>query len=144
MSRALCLLWLVASTVIVGSAACSAPNLEDPRCADAQDAVKRFYSLHFDRNGLGTLSNMETRAFLADRLAGQLADRPDSGPDYFTVGDIFPKAFRVGTCTVRGDRNADVEVLLLWRTEEKSEQRRVVVSTVSSAGRWLIESVAAH
>jgi hypothetical protein len=131
----------VAAAFAAWSIACSAPSLEDPRCAEAQDRVRRFYSLHFDRNGVGSGTDSDTRPYLSDRLASELTANQAAGADYFTAGDRFPKAFRVGTCTLRGDQNADIDVLMLWRDNEISDQRRINVKAVKPADNWVIDAV---
>lgn len=137
-----CVRGLVAVLTLGLSLACSAPTLEDPRCAEAQDKVRRFYSLHFDRQDVGADAGTAIRPFLTDRLAEELAAKPVSENDYFTTGERFPKAFRVGTCRLQGDERAELDVLMLWRTEEeRSMQREVRVTVAKNAGSWLIDAV---
>lgn len=136
--------WLIFAAVLsVISSACSAPSLEDPRCSDAQDRLRRFYSLHFDQIETGSKADDESRRFVTDRLMQEIATRPADEYDYFTAGgERFPKAFRVGTCSMRGDRNAEIDVLLLWRSDEKSEQRPIRITMAKANGEWSVDRVA--
>jgi hypothetical protein len=135
--------WLAAAATLAlaGSLACSAPTLEDPQCADAQDRLRRFYSLHFDEIETGAKTENEARSYLTSRLTGELAATQTPEGDYFTAGDRFPKAFRVGTCTLRGDQTAEIDVLLLWRTDEESEQRSVRVKMARAGEAWRVDGV---
>lgn len=133
---------LALAAVLAGTGACSIPTLEDPLCAQAQDSVKRFYSAHFDRGGSGTLTAPETRMYVSERLVNELTEPQSGGTSYFTTGETFPSAFSIGACSLRGDQQAEIDVNLLWRTGERSDQRRIRVRAIRAEDKWQIDTVA--
>lgn len=162
MKRAVCGKWSVVSigrdACLLLSAfyllACSVPNLEQPECDQARDRVKEFYSYHFGHNLGFTEEDLHARRdyltpeFLA-RLKGPLRDAP-AGADPFTWTASLtgtndpPKAFRAGECKVlMPDRLTEIEVLLFWKDDVRSEQRRIFVELEKRDSRWLIDRVSA-
>jgi hypothetical protein len=120
---------------------CSVPNLESPQCTAARNSVKRFYSLHFANDNGRTEDYLRARKeFLTDGLAENLSSNKQKN-DYFTQTEDFPKAFRVGGCTAESDEKAGLQVVLLWRDDTRNDQSEVVVRTVKSGDKWLIDSV---
>ena len=122
------------------AASCSVPNLETAGCAQARNAVKRFYSLHFANVQTQNAEYENSREELVtQRLRDSL---PAEGTeDYFTKTADFPKAFRIGVCTQSADDRATLQVVLLWRDDIRNEQREVSVSAIRSGSGWLIDSV---
>lgn len=126
------------------SLSCSMPNLEKPECTQARDEVKRFYSYHFGNGLQPSPESLEARKrFLTNELFTSLSASGDSGKDYFTATDDYPKAFRVGECKVESAEKTSFQVVLLWRDEKRSEQKEVDVETVNNGGKWLINNVTA-
>lgn len=140
--RVSALLWLILIAVLFVTASCSVPNLEKPQCIEARDAVKRFYSFHFGNDMHPTQENLKAReSFLTSDLIGSLKNSRESELDYFTATREYPKAFRIGSCTVESDNKAMLQVLFFWRDDTKSEQKEVKVEAVKAGGKWLINEV---
>ena len=135
----LCRVGVLIAALIVTS--CSLPNLESAQCAAARNTVKRFYSLHF-ANELTPAEEYltEREKFLSDRLAEYLSSS-EIAEDYFTQTEDFPKAFRVGGCVAESNDNATLQVVLLWRDDIRNDQTEVIVHTVRTDDRWLIDKV---
>ena len=121
---------------------CSLPNLESTQCSEARDAVKRFYSFHFGNDMHPSAENLKTReGFLTTDLISGLKDLQEQQQDYFTATSDYPKAFRIGSCSLDSDNKATMQVLLFWRDDTKSEQKEVKVETVKTNDKWLINKV---
>ncbi len=121
---------------------CSVPKFEQPDCAAARDAVKRFYSFHFGSDMQPTYENAVARsAYLTNELLATLKASGETAVDHFTATDSYPKAFRVGSCTSDSSDKAQLQVLLLWKTDDESEQKEVLVEAVKVGDRWLINKV---
>ena len=122
--------------------ACSIPNLEKPQCAAGRDVVKRFYSFHFGNEMSPSAGNLKAREqFLTNDLFRELSASSESKIDYFTATDDYPRAFRVGECTMNSDDKVTLQVVLLWRNDARTEQREVRAETVNIGGKWLINKV---
>ena len=118
------------------------PSLEKPECTAGRDVVKRFYSFHFGNDMSTSAENLKAReSFLTADLFKSLSASGETKKDYFTATDNYPKAFRVGECTVDTADQATLQVVLLWRSDSKSEQAEVNVKTVLVGGKWLISKV---
>lgn len=118
-------------------------SLETPECTEARDTVKKFYSYHLDSLFNPNAETVREREeFLTDELKQKLQDT--TATDYFTqtAGD-FPKAFRVGECETIAPNRAAFEVLLFWKTDTRSEERRIRVEAVKENEKWLIDKVSA-
>ena len=123
-------------------AGCSLPSLEKPECTAARDMVKRFYSLHFADDMRPSAQNVKTsQPFLTPVLFQSLSTSNETAKDYFTQTDDYPKAFRVGSCSSDSDAKAVLQVVLLWRDDNRTEQKEVHVETVKVGGQWLINNV---
>ena len=124
-------------------AACSIPNLEKLECTAARQAVKEFYSFHFDDQVKPSKENLRKREkFLTDELYRTLAAQEnETATDYFTQTDDYPKAFRIGECAMTNENRTVFQVVLFWKDDARSEQREVKVETVKQNGKWLINSV---
>jgi hypothetical protein len=123
-------------------AGCSLPSLEKPQCKAARDTVKRFYSLHFADDMRPSAQNVKTsQPFLTPVLFQSLSTSNETAKDYFTQTDDYPKAFRVGSCSSDSDTKAVLQVVLLWRDDNRTEQKEVHVETVKVGGQWLINNV---
>lgn len=135
--------WMIGVlTTAILISACSIPNLEPQPCIESRTAVREFYSFHFG-NGLAfSQEALKDRAkFLTPEYAKTFTDKND-GTDPFTTGDTdFPKAFRVGECSVVSPDRTSLGVLLFWRDESRTEQRKIIVEAVKQNGQWLIDKV---
>jgi len=122
--------------------ACSVPNLEEPQCTEARDMVKRFYSFHFGNDMRLTPANVRAREqFLTPRLVSRLVSMGEPAKDYFTATENFPKAFRVGECSVNSAHSVTLQILLLWKDDTSSDQKEVRVVAFREGGMWLIDEV---
>ena len=62
--------------------------------------------------------------------------------DVFTTGNSdFAKAFRVGGCKVVEPSKTNVEVLLFWKTDTRSEQKAINVEVIKQNDKWLINKI---
>ncbi len=120
------------------------PNLEKPECTAAREAVRNFYSYHFADDMRQTPENLKQREkFLSGDLTKNLAAQNESANDYFTQTSDYPKAFRVGGCTINEpEKRVDFGVLLFWKTDTRSEQKEIHVEAVKENDKWLINKVA--
>ena len=79
--------------------------------------------------------------FLSPEFAAVVAGAKD-GSDPFTTGsDDFPKAFRVGECREMSPEKTESNVLLFWRSDDRTEQREIKVETVDKNDTWLVNKV---
>jgi hypothetical protein len=78
---------------------------------------------------------------LTPGFIGRLVSQPE-GADPFTIGTTdFPRAFRVGECSEMPDGKTVFEMLLFWRDDERTEQKKVRVEVEKSGDKWLIDKV---
>ena len=121
---------------------CSVPNLEVPECAQSRVAVKQFYSFHFGNDMRPSPENLKQREkFLTGDLIKTLSASNETAVDYFTATSDYPKAFRIGTCTIAAPGKADLQIVLFWRDDNRSEQKEVIVQTIRQNDTWLIDKV---
>lgn len=122
--------------------ACGVPNLDPPECAESRNAVREFYSYHFGNDMKFSAEGLKSRErFLSGDLRKQAASAAE-GIDPFTTGDAdMPKAFRVGECRVMSHDRTSFDVLLFWKDDVRSEQRKIEVETVKSGDSWLIDKI---
>ena len=122
--------------------ACSIPNLEPPECTAARGSVRELFSYHFGNDMHFSQENLAARErFLAPDFVSVLKSSPP-GLDPFTLtgDDDPPKAFRVGTCSAAGNK-ANLQVLLFWKTDARSEQRELNVEAVKKDDKWLVNGI---
>ena len=104
--------------------------------------MKQFYSFHFGSDMRPTADNLKMRErFLTTELFATLNVSGETAADYFTATAEYPKAFRLGTCTVGSTDNVSIQVLLFWRDDTKTLQKEVRVHAVKSGDAWLINNV---
>lgn len=129
--------------LVIANGSCSVPSLETAGCVDARESVKRFYSIHFGNDMHPSLEGLEMRkSFLTPELIRELSGSiPGTATDYFTATDDPPKAFRVGGCTLTTPETADLQIVLLWRSDTTSRQSEVHVTAIKSGEAWLINKV---
>jgi hypothetical protein len=53
----------------------------------------------------------------------------------------FPKAFRIGECKVIEPTKTNLEIVLFWKDDNRSEQKNIHVEAVKEADKWLIGKV---
>jgi len=63
----------------------------------------------------------------------------DSDP--FTLSEDVPKAFRVGGCKTLAPDKTEVQVLLFWKDDARSEQREINIEAVKQNDKWLINNI---
>lgn len=121
---------------------CSIPNLETAECIEARSVVREFYSYHFGHEMTTTAANLAARKqFLTPRLFDETMAKL-SDADVFTTGTTdIPRAFKPGNCVTTDDGRAVFDVLLFWRDDSRTEQRKVIVETVRQEDKWLIDRV---
>jgi Protein of unknown function (DUF3828) len=137
------LLFLCALSFAFCTGSCSVPNLEQPQCTAARDAVKRFYSLHFADDMRPSADAIKaSQPYLTEDLSRALLTSADNPFDYFTQTDDYPRAFRIGSCTTNESNDkTELQVLLFWRDDNRTEQREVKVEAVKAGDRWLVNKV---
>ncbi|RMG00975.1 MAG: DUF3828 domain-containing protein [Acidobacteria bacterium] len=128
--------------LLIFTCACSVPNLESPECSQAREQLKDFYSYHFaDDMSFSSMKLQNSKKYLTKRFASEL-ELINTTADVFTSGDNdFPKAFRIGKCELVNPDKAEVEVLLFWKDESRTEQRKIKVITIRENNNWLIDRI---
>lgn len=141
LSRGYFLSFLLLATLLSVSS-CSVPNLEESECVESRDAVKQFYSFHLANDMKPSLENFRARErFLTKKLAVSLETSHLTDFDPFTATGDYPKAFRVGECKVLAPGKTQLQVILFWRDDNRSEQKEVTVDAVKQDNKWLIDNV---
>lgn len=132
----------LALVAAIGSAACSVPSLESPACTESKNAVREFYSYHFGNEPKFSAEGLKLREkYLSSDFAAAVAGSKD-GTDPFTTGtDDIPKAFRVGECREISPEKTESNVLIFWRTDERTEQREIRVEAIDKNDIWLVNKV---
>lgn len=125
------------STALSG---CSLPNLENPECSHARDSVKQFYSWYLgtDADERGKHPEIFNK-FISPEFPRDRSSALKTDPVLLT--DNFPKTFRVGVCKMVDSEHVELQVLLLWRDDIKSEQKEIKVEAVKTGDKWLIKKV---
>lgn len=121
---------------------CSIPNLESSECQEARDPLKRFYSYHFGGEMQPSEKYYQDRKeYLSPGFGTFVSKQIMNKRDFFTLEEDYPKAFRVGVCeTVEPDK-VRFGVLLFWKDETRSEQKKVNVEMIKENEKWLIDKV---
>ena len=79
---------------------------------------------------------------MSNELKQKLENQAESASDYFTATDDYPKAFRVGSCeTVEPNKKVNMQIVLFWKSDTRSEQREVHVEVINVNDNWLINKV---
>ncbi len=120
----------------------SMPNLEQPECTDSRLAVKELYSYHFGNEMKFSPENLKKREkFLTPEYFKSLQSVAGEH-DIFTTNNMdFPKAFRVGGCKVVDGAKTNIEVLLFWKDDQRSEQKAIHVEVIKQNDKWLINKI---
>ena len=126
-----------------GSLACSIPNLESPSCIDSRNALREFYSYHFGNSMTFSREDLKAREkFLTPEFTARLQTSQE-GTDPFTTGTSdIPKAFRAGECREISPERTAFEVLIFWKDDTRSEERRINVEMAKRGDHWLVDNVA--
>jgi len=121
---------------------CSIPNLEEPECTASRQTVKEFYSYHFGSDMKFSQENLkQLEKFLTPEFSKSLQTLQTENDVFTTNNTDFPKAFRVGGCKVVEPAKTNVEVLLFWRTDERSEQKAIHAEVVKQGDKWLVNKI---
>ncbi|MGI8494736.1 MAG: hypothetical protein ACR2L1_05415 [Pyrinomonadaceae bacterium] len=122
--------------------ACSIPNLQPQECNEARQTVRELYSYHFGSDMKFTPETLKQREkYLTPELFNNLNSAPQN-VDPFTLTNDYPKAFRAGGCTVVEPGNkVSFEILLFWKSENRSEQREVNAEVVKQGDNWLVNKI---
>ena len=120
----------------------SMPNLEAPECTEARGTVKEFYSYHFGNEMRFSQDNLRQREkFLTPEYIKSLQNVQTENDVFTTNNTDFPKAFRVGKCEVVGPAKTNIEILLFWKTDTRTEQKAINVEVVREGDKWLINRI---
>lgn len=135
---------LIVFIISIGIAAfgCGTPVLEPPECTDARTPVREFFSFHFGNDMAFSAEGLKLRErFLSQELFTKIQDSSE-GTDPFTTGDTdFPKAFRTGECRVLEPNRVRFEIILFWKDDARSEQRKIGVEAVRNQNDWLVDRI---
>jgi hypothetical protein len=121
----------------------SVPNLEPPECTDSRLVVKEFYSYHFGNEMKLSAENLQKREkFLTPELFKSLQNLQTENDVFTTNTTDFPKAFRVGKCqVVEPAVKTNLEVLLFWKDDKRTEQKAINVEVVKQNDKWLVNKI---
>lgn len=124
------------------SISCSVPNLEAPECAAARGVAKEFYSYHFGNEMKFSAETLKPRErFLTPELAETVRNSPVDSDPFTTRSTDIPKAFRIGGCKLAEPTRAEIEVILFWRDDSRSEERKIRLEAVRRNDKWLINKL---
>jgi hypothetical protein len=125
------------------SLSCSIPNLEAPECTEARATVREFYSNHFGGDMKFTSENLQARAKYLTPDLTRLLEKFLTNSDPFTLseGEDVPRAFRVGGCKALAPDKTELQVLLFWKDDARSEQRELKVEAVKQNDKWLVNNI---
>lgn len=130
-------LWLV---LLPGG--CSIPNLETPACVDSRNALREFYSFHFGNSMTFSQQDLKARErFLTPELTEKLRSSQE-GTDPFTTGTAdVPKAFRAGECRELSPDRTAIGVVLFWKDDTRTEERKINVEMAKRGDAWLVAGI---
>ncbi len=134
--------WIAISLSAMFVSACSVPTLESPECSASRGTVKEFYSVHFGNEMKITAESLKPKEkFLtAELIESVRGASPET--DVFTTGTTdIPKAFRVGGCELSDSVSTKVEIILFWRDDSRSEERKIYAEVVKRGDKWLINRI---
>jgi hypothetical protein len=133
---------LVVFSLLYLAVACSVPNLESATCVESRNALREFYSFHFGNNMSFTQDDLRARErFLTPEFAEKLRSSRE-GTDPFTTGtDDLPKAFRAGDCREISPERTAIEVVLFWKDDTRSEERKIKVEMAKRGDVWLVDNI---
>ncbi len=121
---------------------CSVPNLEPPECIESREVVRDFYSFHLGNDMKFSQENLKLREkYLTTEYFKSLQTIQNEGDIFTTKSSDYPKAFRVSSCKVVDTNKTNVEILIFWKTDTRSEQKSIFAETVKENGKWLINKI---
>ena len=127
---------------LLGIAGCSVPSLESPACTESKNAVRDFYSFHFGNEMKFSAEGLKRREkFLSPEFAAAVAGSKDGTDPFTTDSDDIPKAFRIGACREISPERTESNVLLFWRSDDRTEQREIKVEAVDRNDTWLVNNI---
>jgi hypothetical protein len=137
---------LFLSACILLTAGCSniyIPNLEPVECTQSRATVKQLYSFHIGNDMKFTPENLKLREkFLTPEFFRALQSRSDDFEPFTQTLNDPPRAFRLAECEMIGPAKTKVNVLLFWRDDTRTEQRKISVEAVRAGENWLVNNVA--
>jgi hypothetical protein len=120
----------------------SVPNLEAPECTDSRGVVKEFYSYHFGNEMRFSPENLKKREKFFTPEYFKSLQFLQTETDVFTTNNTdFPRAFRVGKCEVIEPAKTNIEVLLFWKDDKRTEQKAITAEVVKQNDKWLINKI---
>jgi hypothetical protein len=118
------------------------PNLEAPECTESRGVVKELYSYHFGNDMKFSPENLRQREkFVTPEYYKSLQNLQTINDVFTTNSTDFPKAFRVGKCEVVDPAKTNIEVLLFWKNDARSEQKAINVEVVKQGDKWLVNKI---
>lgn len=130
--------FLLCSACVTGSM----PNLETPECEASRTAVKQFYSFHFGNEMSFSTENLAQREkFLTPAFYKSLQSLQTENDVFTTNSNDFPKAFRLGECQVIEPTKTNIEVLLFWKDDTRTQQKSITAEVIKESDKWLINKV---
>jgi hypothetical protein len=140
-SAAMLGLALVGGLTLSGVQSCSIPSLETVECIQAREALRSFYSFHFDNGMTPSAEGLERRKdFLTPRYREELASGL-THTDVFTGSEDTPRTFKIGKCESTGSDLAEVQVQVYWRDDQSTRQKEVKARVLRINDKWLIDKV---
>ena len=125
------------------SLSCSIPVLEPDSCTGSRNALREFYSFHFGNSMTFSQDDLKVREkFLTPEFAERLRGSKE-GTDPFTSGTTdIPKAFRAAECREVSPERTSFDVMLFWKDDERTEERKISVEMAKRGDTWLVDNVA--
>ena len=110
---------------------------------ESRNALREFYSFHFGNSMTFSQEDLNKRErFLTPEFVEKLRNSQE-GTDPLTTGDAdLPKAFRADACREASAERTDHEVVLYWKDDTRTEERKISVSMTKRGDTWLVDSVA--
>lgn len=133
---------IFAVSCVSAAGKCSVPSLEPVECSQSQIALREFFSFHFGNDMRFSQSNLEKRQpYLTERFR-ESVEKSTEDSDPFTLRDNdFPKSFRIGQCNVESADSTKFDVLIFWKDDTRSEQRKLIATMKLAGDRWLLDGI---
>jgi hypothetical protein len=136
---------VVIGFVFLAFAACSIPQVEDPKCTESRETVRSFYAQHladesqtsFTRENIAKKEKFLTPEFYR-LLTGALDKQQTFSRDVFADSEQGPTGFKVGECKVSGENTVTHTVRLFWKIDAKPIVGDIKVEEEKRGDTWLI------